>query len=188
MPMSVEFEPTEIDAVKIVKTGRFHDERGFFTESYSVATWSEMDFRETFLQDNISLSAKGVLRGMHYQLNPNAMGKLVRVVSGAIFDVAVDLRQGSPTYGKWVGRELSGDNGLALWVPAGFAHGFVALEDNSYVHYKCTSVHAPESERSLSYQCPEVGIEWPLPPSIISEKDAQAPRLAEVESNFAYPE
>lgn len=186
MPMSVEFGTTEIEAVKTVKTGQFNDERGFFTESYSAATWMAAGFAEAFLQDNISLSHKGVLRGMHYQLEPRAMGKLVRVVSGAIFDVAVDLRGGSPTFGKWVGRELTGENGLALWVPAGFAHGFVALADNTYVHYKCTEVHAPETERSLSYRCPDVAIAWPLTPTIVSRKDAEAPPLSAAEYNFVY--
>ena len=186
MPMPVEFSPTEIEAVKVVKCGLFQDNRGYFSESYSDAVWGKSGFNEAFHQDNISLSSKGVLRGMHYQLNPNAMGKMVRVVTGAIFDVAVDLRKGSPTFGKWVGRELTGDNCLALWVPAGFAHGFVALEDKTYVHYKCTAVHAPESERSLSYKCPKVAIKWPIPPAIISAKDEAAPMLDEVDTNFVF--
>ena len=186
MPMSVEVTPTEIEAVKVVETGIFHDNRGFFTETYSQTMWAGQGFTETFVQDNLSLSAKGVLRGMHYQLNPCAMGKLVRVVTGAVFDVAVDLRQGSPTFGKWVGRELNGANGLALWVPPGFAHGFVALVDNTYVHYKCTAVHAPEAERSLSYKCPEVAIAWPIAPTVVSPKDEASPRLAQSETNFAY--
>lgn len=185
MPMPVEIVNTEIEAVKVVKTGLFKDDRGFFTESYSKTMWAEQGFHEEFVQDNLSCSAKGVMRGMHYQLNPHAMGKLVRVVRGAIFDVAVDMRQGSPTFGKWVGRELTGENGLALWVPGGFAHGFVSLEEETYVYYKCTAIHAPEAERSLSYKCPKVGIEWPLMPSIVSDKDEAAPVLDDAETNFS---
>jgi dTDP-4-dehydrorhamnose 3,5-epimerase len=184
--MPVTFTETEIDGVLVAKTGIFHDQRGFFSESYSERMWREAGFNEVFLQDNVSKSAKGVLRGMHYQINPDGMGKLVHVISGAIFDVAVDLRQESPTFGKWVGRELTGENHLALWVPVGFAHGFVALEDDTLVHYKCTNVHAPDSERSLSYKDPAVGIEWPLQPTIVSDKDEVAPLLADADTNFTY--
>ncbi len=186
MPMPVKITATEIPAVKVVETGIFHDHRGFFSEFHSVPMWEKAGFVDTFVQDNLSQSAKGVLRGMHYQLNPCGMGKLVRCVSGAIYDVAVDLREGSPTFGGWVGRELSGENHLSLWVPVGFAHGFVSLADDSLVHYKCTGVHAPECERALRYNCPEVGIAWPLEPTIISEKDAAAPGLADAEYNFGY--
>ena len=186
MPMNVTIEPTEIEAVQIVKTGRFDDERGYFSESYSREMWSREGFRGEFVQDNLSKSCRGTLRGMHYQLEPDGMGKLVRCVQGSVFDVAVDLRRGSPSYGRWVGRELSGENGLSLWVPVGFAHGFVALEDETLVHYKCTSMHAPDSERSLHYADPAIGIEWPLAPSVISEKDQVAPGLDAVETNFEY--
>jgi len=186
MPMPVKITETEIPDVKIVETGLFRDHRGFFSESYSVPMWEAAGFAEDFVQDNLSKSAKGVLRGMHYQLLPDGMGKLVRCVSGAVFDVAVDLRQGSPTFGKWVGRELNGENQLSLWVPVGFAHGFVSLADDSLVHYKCSGVHSPACERALRYNCPEVGIEWPLDPTIISEKDAAAPGLADADYNFTY--
>jgi dTDP-4-dehydrorhamnose 3,5-epimerase len=184
MPMPVHIESTEIEGVLIVKTGIFHDERGFFSESWSHGMWKDAGFEETFVQDNLSESAKGTLRGMHYQILPEGMGKLVRCVRGSIYDVAVDLRKGSPTFGQYVGRELSGENGLSLWVPVGFAHGFVALEDHAMVHYKCTGMHSPDCERSLSYKCPKVGIEWPLEPSIISGKDEDAPGLDEAEYNF----
>ena len=186
MPMEVTTEATEIEAVLEVRTGRFDDERGFFAESYSQEMWSRAGFVEVFVQDNLSKSCRGTLRGMHYQLDPHGMGKLVRCIQGAVFDVAVDLRRASPSYGKWVGRELSGENGLSLWVPVGFAHGFVALEDETLVHYKCTSMHAPDAERALSYRDPEIAIEWPIPPSVISTKDAAAPMLPEAESNFVY--
>ena len=132
------------------------------------------------------MSCKGTLRGMHYQLASHGMGKLVRVVRGAVFDVAVDLRQGSPTLGKWVGRTLSAENGISLWVPVGFAHGFVALEDETLVWYKCTGAHAPDAERSLSYRDPTVAVKWPIQPSVISQKDADAPLLADAEFDFVY--
>lgn len=184
MPMSVEFEAAGIEGVQVVKTGCFEDARGFITELHSEPVWAARGFREGFVQDNLSQSAKGVLRGMHYQINPAPMGKLVRCLAGAIFDVAVDLRRASPTFGKWVARELSAANGLALWIPPGFAHGFLALSEGALVLYKCSGVHAPEAERSLAYNCPKVGIEWPFEPAIISEKDAAAPGLDEAETNF----
>jgi dTDP-4-dehydrorhamnose 3,5-epimerase len=175
--MPVEFTKTEIADVLEVKTGRFDDDRGFFTETYSLPTWKSGGFEGVFVQDNLSRSRKGTLRGMHYQLSSHGMGKLVRVVHGAVFDVAVDLRTGSPTFGKWVGRTLSDENGLSLWVPVGFAHGFVALENDTLVWYKCTGAHAPESERSLHYDDPSVSVE---------QKDAEAPLLADAEYDFVY--
>lgn len=187
MPMPVTITPTEIDGVLVVETGIFHDARGYFSESYSEKMWAHAGFSENFVQDNISLSCKGTMRGMHYQLNPGGMGKLVRCVRGAVFDVAVDLREGSPTFGKWIGKELSGENCLSLWIPIGFAHGFVALEDDSLVHYKCTGLHSPEHERSLSYKDPEVGIQWPITPTVVSDKDENyAPNIANCDRNFTF--
>jgi dTDP-4-dehydrorhamnose 3,5-epimerase len=186
MPMPVEFAKTEIADVLEVKTGRFDDDRGFFTETYSLPVWKAAGFEGIFVQDNLSLSRKGTLRGMHYQLSSHGMGKLVRVVKGAVFDVAVDLRRGSPSFGKWVGRTLSDENSLTLWIPVGFAHGFVALEEDTLVWYKCSGAHAPEAERSLNYRDPEVAIEWPLEPTIISQKDAEAPLLGDAEYDFVY--
>jgi dTDP-4-dehydrorhamnose 3,5-epimerase len=148
--------------------------------------WRKAGFEAEFVQDNLSRSCCGTLRGMHYQLEPHGMGKLVRCVRGAVFDVAVDLREGSPTYAKWVGRELSEGNHLSLWVPVGFAHGFVALEDDSLVHYKCTEIHTPAAERALSYKDPTVGIEWPLAPTVVSPKDEAAPLLGDAEANFRF--
>lgn len=184
MPVSAKLVATEIPDVLVVETPVFSDNRGFLLEAYSERAWKEAGVHEKFVQDNLSLSAKGTLRGMHYQINPHGMGKLVRVISGSIFDVAVDLREGSPTFGKWVGRTLSDENRLALWLPVGFAHGFVALEDDTYVWYKCTELYTPEAERSLSHADPEVGIEWPVKPTLISDKDAAAPSLREAEYNF----
>jgi len=185
MPMPVEFEMTEIPSVLVVKTGLIKDARGYFSEAYSRRVWEETEeFEAEFVQDNLSRSCRGTLRGMHYQVHPEGMGKLVRCIQGRVFDVAVDLREGSDTFGRWVGRELSEENGLALWVPVGFAHGFLALEDDSIVYYKCTNYHAPEFERALNYGCPQVAIEWPETPTLITPKDAAAPGLDDAEYNF----
>ena len=186
MPMPIEIRKTEIEGVLEIQVKVFSDSRGLFTETYNEETWSEKGFRETFVQDNLSRSCKGTLRGMHYQLEPRPMGKLVRAINGAVFDVIVDLRKGSPTFGKWMGRELSAENNLMLWVPSGFAHGFVALADDTLVCYKCNGTHAPEAERSLNYADADVGIQWPLNPTVISEKDASAPCLNDAEYNFVY--
>ncbi len=184
MPMPVQMEPAELAGVYIVKTGLFRDARGFFSESYSKKMFAEAGLREEFVQDNLSESCKGTLRGLHYQILPHPMGKLVRCIKGAVYDVVVDLRRSSPTFGKWWGMELNEANGLSLWVPAGFAHGFVALEDLTLVHYKCTEHHTPECERSLLYKCPRINVQWPIEPTVISPKDAAAPDLDHAEYNF----
>jgi dTDP-4-dehydrorhamnose 3,5-epimerase len=184
--MPVKVTPTEIEDVVLVESRLFRDGRGYFTEVYSAHSFTDAGLPTEFAQDNLSKSAKGTLRGLHYQNEPNGQGKLVTALTGAIFDVAVDLRRGSPTFGKWVGRELRGESGLALWVPVGFAHGFVALEDDTLVFYKCTTRWAPESERSLLYNDAAIGIEWPIAPTRISPKDAEAPGLGEAEYNFDY--
>lgn len=186
MPMPVEFRKTEIDGVLEVVTKFIADARGFFSELYNEDMWRDAGFSAQFVQDNLSLSRRGTLRGMHYQIEPRGMGKLVRTITGSVFDVAVDLRRGSPSFGRWIGRELSAANGLALWIPAGFAHGFVALEDDSLVLYKCTETHAPEAERAVSYKDPEIAINWPLAPTLITPKDEAAPLLRDAEYNFVY--
>jgi len=186
MPMPVKFSKTDIPGMLLVEVGCVGDDRGFFSEVYSEAVWRDAGFEERFVQDNLSLSAKGTLRGMHYQLEPHGLGKLVRVVRGSIFDVGVDLRKGSPAFGKWVGRTLSAENRLALWLPVGLAHGFLALEDDTLAYYKSTGHHTPEAERSLSYFDPEVGIAWPCRPTIVSPKDAQAPTIERAEHNFEF--
>lgn len=186
MPAPVDIRQTELQGVLEVEAKIFPDDRGFFTETYNRETWAAEGFNESFVQDNLSLSKAGTLRGMHYQIDPHAMGKLVRVLTGAVYDVAVDLREGSPTFGKWIGRELSAENGLMLWIPAGFAHGFVALADDTLVYYKCTGTHAPESERAVRYNDPVIGIAWPQAPTIVSPKDADAPLLADAEYNFRF--
>jgi dTDP-4-dehydrorhamnose 3,5-epimerase len=168
--------PTEIPDVLEIAPKVFGDARGFFLE-----TWNEEAFREAglearFVQDNWSRSRKGILRGLHYQA-PTAQGKLVRVVRGAVFDVAVDLRRSSPTFGRWVGRELSAANFRALWIPAGFAHGFLALEDDTDFVYKCSAPYRPQEERTLAWDDATVAIDWPLDriggreAVLVSEKD-----------------
>ncbi|TCM12027.1 dTDP-4-dehydrorhamnose 3,5-epimerase [Novosphingobium sp. PhB165] len=153
--------PTEIDGLFIIEPRVFGDDRGFFLESWNRNVFAEFGLDVDFVQDNHSRSARGVLRGLHYQ-QPNPQGKLVRVTAGRAWDVAVDLRGGSATYGRWFGVELSAQNKRMFWIPPGFAHGFVSLEDNTDFLYKCTSFYDPSHEHSLMWNDPEVGIEWPL--------------------------
>jgi len=174
--------PLEIPDVLLIEPKVFGDERGFFLESYNKQRFNEaLDKDITFVQDNHSLSSKGVLRGLHYQIQ-NAQAKLVRVISGEIFDVAVDIRRGSPTFGKWVGEVLSGANKRQMWVPAGFAHGFVTLSDTAEVLYKASDYYYPAHERSIKWNDPEINITWPIDyqPNL-SAKDAQAVSFREAE-------
>lgn len=172
---------TAIPGVLIIEPRVFGDERGFFMETWSAATFAAAGLDLTFVQDNHSRSQKGALRGLHFQ-NPEAQGKLVRVANGAVFDVAVDLRAASPTFGQWVGVELNADNHRMVWVPEGFAHGFLTLEDDTDFLYKCTAPYAPQSEHTLAWDDPDIGIEWPLSglDLIISEKDTRGLSLADV--------
>lgn len=151
----------DIDGPLILEPKVFGDERGFFMESWNATSFAEIGLDVTFVQDNHSRSQKGVLRGMHFQ-NPAPQGKLVRVVRGAVFDAIVDLRRSSPTFGQWTGVTLSAENKRMFWVPEGFAHGFLTLEDDTDFLYKCTSAYLPQNEHSLAWDDPEVGIEWPL--------------------------
>lgn len=179
----MQITPCDIPGPLIIEPRVFGDERGFFMESWNAAAFAEAGLDLTFVQDNHSRSQKGVLRGMHFQ-NPGPQGKLVRVVSGAVYDVAVDLRRSSPHFGKWVGVELSADNKRMFWVPEGFAHGFLTLEDDTDFLYKCTAPYAPANEHSLAWDDPVVGIDWPLEglEPLISEKDADGLLLADVPS------
>lgn len=174
--------PTEIEGLLILEPKVFGDERGFFMESWNKRAFAELGLDISFDQDNHSRSARGVLRGLHYQ-SPNPQGKLVRVVNGRAWDVAVDLRAGSPTYGRWAGVELSAENKRLFWVPPGFAHGFVSLEDGTDFLYKCSGFYDPSTEHSLMWNDPEVGIEWPLEgiEPQLSAKDKLGKPLAEVE-------
>ncbi len=181
-------EDGKLSGVKLIKIGRFDDVRGFFTELYHIEDLKKVGFCETFVQDNLSKSQKGVFRGMHYQLEPYGMGKLVCCLTGGIYDVVVDIRKGSPTFGKWESFYLTEEEFSLLWVPVGFAHGFLSLQDNTHVLYKCTSLYNANADRSLSYRSPEIGIQLPFEPTIISEKDKNAPILEKAEYNFIYKE
>lgn len=174
--------------LQLISVKRFNDTRGFFAETYNQRGLEELQIDVKFVQDNHSVSVNaGTLRGMHFQAPPHAQAKLVRCGRGAIFDVAVDIRKGSPTYGTWKGFELTATNGHQLFVPAGFAHGFLTLEPDSEIVYKCSDYYAPESEGSLSWNDPNIGIQWPISMRpILSEKDAVAPQLKDFESPFTY--
>ncbi|WP_252258989.1 dTDP-4-dehydrorhamnose 3,5-epimerase [Erythrobacter aurantius] len=172
---------TAIPGPLIIEPRVFGDARGFFMETWNDAVFREAGLDLAFVQDNHSRSEKGVLRGLHFQ-NPGPQGKLVRVTNGAVFDVAVDLRKDSPHFGKWIGVELTAENKRMFWVPEGFAHGFLTLEDDTDFLYKCTAPYAPQSEHTLAWDDPSVGIEWPVAnlAPIISEKDAKGLALADV--------
>ncbi|MFG6656279.1 dTDP-4-dehydrorhamnose 3,5-epimerase [Scandinavium sp. M-37] len=165
---------TDIPDVMIIEPKVFGDDRGFFFESYSQKIFEEAVGRKVeFVQDNHSKSAKGVLRGLHYQLEPHAQGKLVRCVVGEVFDVAVDIRKSSPTFGKWVGVNLSAENKRQLWIPEGFAHGFLVLSETAEFVYKTTNYYHPESDRGIIWNDPDIGIEWPeIGEKILSAKDS----------------
>ena len=174
---------TSLPGVLIIEPKVFGDARGFFFESWNERAYAQATgVNSRFVQDNHSRSRRGVLRGLHYQLPPHAQGKLVRVVQGAAFDVAVDIRRGSPTFGQWEGVELSALNKRQLWIPEGFAHGFLALQDDTHFLYKTTDVYAKDCERSIRWDDPAIGIDWPLPPGLkaplVAPKDAAAALLA----------
>ncbi len=172
---------TALPGVLIIEPKVFGDARGFFMETWNAAGFAGAGLDLTFVQDNHSRSQKGVLRGLHFQ-NPGPQGKLVRVANGAVFDVAVDLRASSPTFGQWVGVELSAASKRMFWVPEGFAHGFLTLEDDTDFLYKCTAPYAPQTEFTLAWDDPAVGIAWPVAglAPIISDKDARGLALADV--------
>ncbi len=175
--------PVDIPGPLVIEPKVFGDERGFFLESWNEARFKDAGLDMSFVQDNHSRSAKGVLRGVHFQ-NPNPQGKLVRVVSGAVWDVAVDLRTSSPYYGKWFGIELSAANKKMFWVPPGFGHGFLTLEDGTDFLYKCTSLYEPASEQSLQWDDPVVGIEWPLGDIVpqLSQKDREGTAFDQIKA------
>ena len=186
----MKFIPTAIPDVVIVEPAVFGDDRGWFMESFNEAKFHQglaglgLPKPRTFVQDNHSCSKAGVLRGLHYQLPPHPQGKLVRVTRGAAFDVAVDIRRGSPTFGKWVGVELSASNNLQMWIPEGFAHGFLALEDDTHFLYKTTDVYARDCERSIRWDDADIGIVWPEVAGsslALAPKDAQAPRMCDAD-------
>lgn len=179
---------TDLPGVLLLEPARFGDARGFFSESWNKKTLSDHGITTEFVQDNHSLSATvGTVRGLHFQSPPHAQAKLVRCGRGRLFDVAVDIRKGSPTFGKWVGYELSFDNGLQLLIPAGFLHGFATREPDTEIIYKCSDHYAPECDGAVRFDDPDLGIDWALEgKAILSEKDAKAPLMAAFDSPFAY--
>lgn len=183
--MSLEVKNTSIEGLILIRPNRYEDDRGYLSETFSNRDFAFVVGEQIdFVQDNESLSSKGVIRGLHFQNPPHAMGKLVRVVSGSIFDVAVDLRAGSPTYGKHEKVLLNEENGWQFWIPAGFAHGFSALEDGTKVSYKCTEFYAPDSEQSLKWDDKDLSIDWGVENPQISTKDLGAESFSDFESPF----
>jgi len=180
----IEISPTKLDGVVVVTPRVFADERGFFTETFNQRDAEAAGLPGHFVQDNHSFSTRGVLRGLHYQY-PQWQGKLVRTASGEIFDVAVDIRPDSKTYGQWVGVVLSRENGKQLYVPPGYAHGFCVLSTAADVIYKCTTLYVPEQDRAIRWDDPDIGIEWPFSDPVVSEKDARAPLLRDVIAELA---
>ena len=176
------------DKLILIDSTRHKDDRGFFAETYNRRNYKEFGIDIDFVQDNHSVSSSiGTLRGMHFQAPPHAQGKLVRCGSGAIFDVAVDIRKHSPTFGHWMGHELTAENGKQLYVPVGFAHGFLTLKPDSEILYKCTDYYAPHTEGSIRWNDPDIGIKWPLSEKpIINTRDANAPYLIDLKTPFTF--
>ena len=173
--------PAVLPEVLLFDTGAFRDHRGTFRELWHAERYAELALRERFVQDNVSVSRPGVLRGLHAQ-HPRPQGKLVSVLQGAVYDVAVDVRRGSPTFGQWTGEHLGADDGRQMYVPPGFAHGFVVVSEvEAVVLYKCTEFYAAGSDLAIAWNDPAIGVEWPVERPILSEKDASAPTLADVQ-------
>lgn len=177
---------TELPGVLLVEPKLFGDARGFFVETFHAERYASVGIPGPFVQDNLSRSARGALRGLHFQ-EPFPQGKLVQVLRGAVWDVAVDVRRGSPHFGAWVGLELSEDNHRQLWIPSGFAHGFCVLSEVADFFYKCTSRYVPDAERAIRWNDPELAIRWPIQAPLLSAKDAAAPMLADAPVLPLYP-
>jgi dTDP-4-dehydrorhamnose 3,5-epimerase len=184
----MEIIKTPIRDLVVIKNRVFADSRGFFLESYNKKRLAENGINIDFCQDNMSQSSYGVVRGLHYQLNPHSQSKLVSVIVGRVYDVAVDIRQGSPTFGQWYGVELSEENKLQFLIPQGFAHGFSVLSDTAIFSYKCDNFYDPTLERGIMYNDPALNIDWKIPQelAIISDKDREHPALEQAELNFVY--
>jgi dTDP-4-dehydrorhamnose 3,5-epimerase len=182
----MEIIKTKIPDLLIIKPTVFEDDRGYFFESYSNDNFLKAGIDVNFVQDNESKSQKGVLRGLHFQNPPHAQGKLVRVMRGSVLDVAVDIRKGSPTYGQWESIVLSGENKMMYWIPAGMAHGFLTLEDDTIFFYKCTNTYNKKSEGSIRWNDPDFNIDWKNKNPILSEKDKIAPLFKDFKSNFKF--
>ena len=185
--MPFEFMTFDIPGPVLIRPRVFEDDRGFFLELYKHSEFTDAGIRDHLVQDNCSQSTRGVLRGLHYQKAPKAQGKLVMCLRGGIFDVAVDIRAGSPHFGKWVGAELTRENRLMLYVPSGFAHGFQVVSETAEVMYKCTAEYSPSEERGIIWNDPDIGIAWPLPDPVLSGKDSIQPRLRDADNNLVFP-
>ncbi len=175
-------ESTSLPEVLLLTLDSYRDERGAFMELWRSSAYEDAGIPDHFVQDNLSVSRKNVLRGLHFQY-PKGQAKLVSIVQGRVFDVVVDIRRGSPRFGQWTGVELRSDRPQQLFIPEGFAHGFVSLEERTCFHYKCSSLYAPECEHSIRWDDAEIGISWPVQSPIISEKDAAAPYLVELDDD-----
>jgi dTDP-4-dehydrorhamnose 3,5-epimerase len=184
--MPFEFRTLEMPGLVLIKPQVFGDDRGFFLELYKHTEFAGAGIREHLVQDNYSKSSKGVLRGLHYQKNPRAQGKLILCLKGRIYDVAVDIRKGSPHYGKWAGVELTGENMSMLFVPPGFAHGFQVISDTAEVMYKCTEEYSPSDDRGIIWNDPGINIAWPLKDPVLSGKDKLHPLLRDADNNFIW--
>jgi dTDP-4-dehydrorhamnose 3,5-epimerase len=184
----MEIIKTKIPGLLVINPSVFGDDRGYFMETWSAKVFEQNNINCDFVQDNESMSNSGVIRGMHYQLEPFAQAKLVRVVKGSVYDVALDLRNGSPTFGKWFGVLLSGENKKQFFIPRGFAHGFAVLEDQTVFTYKCDNLYNPTHERGISYNDQKLKIEWPIDikKALVSEKDKHNPEMMDAEYNFSF--
>jgi dTDP-4-dehydrorhamnose 3,5-epimerase len=176
----------ELEDLLVIEPRVFGDARGFFMETWNQRQYAAAGLEMTFVQDNLSFSRQSTLRGLHYQ-NPSPQGKLVSVLQGEVFDVAVDLRRSSPTFGRWHGLTLSSENKLQFYIPAGFAHGFLVLSGTAMFHYKCTEFYLPAGEMTIRWDDPDIGIRWPINRPTLSEKDARGLRLREVPAERLFP-
>lgn len=186
--MPFKFERLSIPDVILIEPAVHQDERGFFLESYKFSEFVALGITDRFVQDNHSKSAHAVLRGLHYQKNPKAQGKLVQVIEGRIFDVAVDVRKGSPNYGRWVGVTVSAEDKKMLYIPVGFAHGFCVLSEAAEVVYKVTEEYSPQHDAGIIWNDPDIAVAWPIPHPIVSKKDEAHPRLKEADTGFVFEE
>ena len=177
---------TNIDGLLIIKPDVFGDDRGYFFETYSKRKYAEYGIEEDFVQDNISKSLKGTIRGLHYQVGDNAQGKLCHVIKGKVLDVAVDIRFDSPTFGQYFSIELTGEDKTQMWIPPGFAHGFSVLSDEVLFVYKCTNYYSKPDERAILYYDPQLNIDWKVENPIVSEKDLKAKLIKEIQADFVY--
>lgn len=184
----MKIEEPDISGLKIIHPKVFEDDRGYFFESYNKDIYNNSGLNQNWIQDNQSKSGFGVIRGLHYQLNPFSQAKLVRVLQGSIFDVALDIRKESPTFGQWFGLEINEENKIQFLIPEGFAHGFSVLSKETVVLYKCNQFYKPEAERGISYKDPLLNIDWQIPNEeiLVSGKDLELPNILEAEMNFTF--